>query len=68
VRPADEALPYVLCIDVREAEALTEMNRLSAEGFIRRIATRLQTRPPRVTSRRAAPDHVVYRIELDPGA
>lgn len=53
-----------LCIDVEDAGPLTEMNRLTAEGFIGRIATRLQSRPPRVTSERVAPDRVVYRIQL----
>jgi len=55
VRPADEALPYVLCIDVHEAEALTEMNRLSAEGFIRRIATPARCSGPRRLPHRARP-------------
>jgi hypothetical protein len=51
-----------ITIDVFDAEPLTEMNRLTAEGFIRRIAQRLQRRPPQVESDRVSPDHVVYRI------
>jgi hypothetical protein len=61
---ADAEASNELWIDVFEAEALTEMNRLTAEGFIRRIAERLQRDPPRVESRRVAPDHVVYCIRM----
>lgn len=61
LRPGDESSED-LFIDVHQAEALSEMNRLTAEGFIRRIAERLQRTPPVVDSRRVAPDHVVYRI------
>jgi hypothetical protein len=64
LRPGDESSDE-LFIDVEGAEALSEMNRLSAEGFIRRIAERLQRRPPHVDSERASPGHVVYRIRLD---
>lgn len=64
---ADAEASNELWIDVFEAEALTEMNRLTAEGFIRRIAERLQRDPPRVESRRVAPDHVVYCIRMAAG-
>jgi len=64
LRPGDESSD-VLLIDVLDAGALSEMNRLTAEGFIRRIAERLQRRPPQVDSERVSPDHVVYRIRLD---
>lgn len=60
----DDENAKVLHIDVTDAAALTEMNRLTAEGFIGRIATRLQSLPPRISSAREGPDRVVYRIEL----
>jgi hypothetical protein len=63
LRPDEEA-SNVLSIDVLDAGALTEMNRLTAEGFIRRIAERLQRTKPRVSSERVSRDRVVYRIQL----
>jgi hypothetical protein len=59
-----EADEREIWIDVTDAAAFTEMNRLTALGFIRAIAGRLQHRPPRVTSERPAPDRVSYRVEL----
>lgn len=53
-----------LHIDVSDAAPLTEKNRLTAEGFIGRIATRLQSRPPRISSAREGPDRVAFRIDL----
>ena len=66
LRPGDESSDE-LFIDVSDAEALTEMNRLTAEGFIRRIAERLQKSSPLVDSERKSRDLVVYRIRLARG-
>jgi hypothetical protein len=55
-----------LRIEVREAAAFTEVNRLTVLGFVQTFGQRLSEHPVRVTSLRRAPDHVAYVLDFDP--
>jgi hypothetical protein len=61
----DPEKPRSLFIDVTEAEPLSEMNRLTAHGFIEELTTRLSEHPVRVESRRDGPDRVTLVLQAD---
>lgn len=50
-------------IDCREAADFPEPARVTAQGFLQWFAESAAGRPMQVTARRAAPDHIVFRIE-----
>jgi hypothetical protein len=54
--------PGVHRIEVTEAQALPEVSRLAAQGFLEYTASRLAGVPVRVTSERAAADRIVFTL------
>jgi hypothetical protein len=61
VDPDDDRLQR---IEVCEAEALPEVSRLAAQGFIEYTASRLSGTPVRVESERVGRDRIVFRLHL----
>ncbi len=59
VDPEEASLFY---IDVSEAEALPEVSRLSAQGFIEYAASRIAGRPMQVTSERPERDRIRFTL------
>lgn len=62
----DEDEDDTLRVVVEEARHLSEMNRLTAQGFIDRTAERILGYDPRVRSRRRDPNVVEITIRIDP--
>ena len=61
----DPAEPRALYVDVSDAQHLSEMNRLTAHGFIDQLNTRLCDYPIRVESWRDGPDAVRFAVRAD---
>jgi hypothetical protein len=61
VDPAD---PRIHRIEVNEAEALPEVSRLAAQGFIEYTASRLSGAPVRVASERLGRGRIVFTLRL----
>lgn len=62
---SDPAEPRSLIIDVTDARHFTEMNRLTAHGFIEELNNRLCEYPVRVESWREGPDRVILVVHAD---
>jgi hypothetical protein len=61
IDPSDDRLHR---IEVCDAEALPEVSRLAAQGFIEYTASRLSGTPIRVESERVGRDRIVFRLRL----
>ncbi len=59
--------PGIQRIEVSEAEALPEVSRLAAQGFIEYTATRLSRGPVRVASERVGRGRIVFTLRPDHG-
>jgi hypothetical protein len=60
--------PNVNRIEVSEAAELPEVSRLTAQGFIEYMASRLTGANVRVTSERPTPDRIVFTLRSKPGS
>jgi len=58
----DATDPAIQHIEVTEAEALPEISRLAAQGFIEYSTSRLSGAPVRVTSERIGRDRIVFTL------
>ena len=58
----DPAVPGTSRIEVSEAEALPEVSRWAAQGFIEYTSSRLSGVTTRVTSERPSPDRIVFTL------
>jgi hypothetical protein len=63
IDPDDDRLQR---IEVSEAEALPEVSRLAAQGFVEYTASRLAGVPVRVESERVGGDRIVFRLRRPP--
>jgi hypothetical protein len=61
IDPSDDRLHR---IEVCDAEALPEVSRLAAQGFVEYTASRLSGTPIRVESERVGRDRIVFRLRL----
>jgi hypothetical protein len=61
IDPDDDRLQR---IEVSEAEALPEVSRLAAQGFVEYTASRLAGAPIRVESERVGRDRIVFRLRV----